>query len=114
MAKARNFRELEAKMSPESRARVAARVKETLENMSLDQLRALPWTAGLAVGAGQHPCSVIEHLQGEAFGAERSALRCGWRRHGHVQVQTFRIRQFTQHRAVVTGTIHRQSLHVVA
>jgi DNA-binding transcriptional regulator YiaG len=40
MAKARNFRELEAKMSPESRARVASRVKETLENMSLDQLRA--------------------------------------------------------------------------
>jgi DNA-binding transcriptional regulator YiaG len=40
MAKARNFRELEAKMSPESRARVAARVKETLENMALDQLRA--------------------------------------------------------------------------
>jgi DNA-binding transcriptional regulator YiaG len=27
-------------MSPESRAGVAARVKETLENMSLDQLRA--------------------------------------------------------------------------
>ena len=40
MAKARNFKELEAKMSPEARERVAARVKETLENMSLDQLRA--------------------------------------------------------------------------
>jgi DNA-binding transcriptional regulator YiaG len=40
MAKARNFRELEAKMSPESRARVAARVKESLEHMSLEQLRA--------------------------------------------------------------------------
>src|ERR1035438_1215324 len=40
MAKARNFSELEAKMSPERRAAVAARVKETLENMSLDQLRA--------------------------------------------------------------------------
>jgi DNA-binding transcriptional regulator YiaG len=40
MAKARNFRELEARMSPESRARVGARVKETLENMSLDELRA--------------------------------------------------------------------------
>jgi DNA-binding transcriptional regulator YiaG len=39
MAKARNFRELEAKMPPESRARVAARVQETLENMSLEQLR---------------------------------------------------------------------------
>ena len=37
---ARNFKELEAKMSPESRARVAVRVKETLENMGLDQLRA--------------------------------------------------------------------------
>jgi DNA-binding transcriptional regulator YiaG len=37
---AKNFDELRAKMSPESRARVAARVKETLENMSLDQLRA--------------------------------------------------------------------------
>ena len=40
MGKARNFRELEAKMSPESRARVAALVKETLANMALDQLRA--------------------------------------------------------------------------
>ena len=37
---AKNFRELEAKMTPEARERVAARVKETLENMSLDQLRA--------------------------------------------------------------------------
>jgi len=40
MAKARNFKELEAKMRPEARERVAARVKETLDNMSLDQLRA--------------------------------------------------------------------------
>ena len=40
MAKARNFRELEAKMPPESRARVAERVKATLENMALDELRA--------------------------------------------------------------------------
>lgn len=39
MAKARNFKELEAKMTPEARARVAVRVKETLENISLDQLR---------------------------------------------------------------------------
>jgi DNA-binding transcriptional regulator YiaG len=37
---AKNFKELEAKMTPEARERVAARVKETLENMSLDQLRA--------------------------------------------------------------------------
>ncbi len=36
---ARNFRELEAKMSPESQARVAARVKEELRNMPLHQLR---------------------------------------------------------------------------
>jgi DNA-binding XRE family transcriptional regulator len=35
----RNFRELEAKMSPESRARVAARVKEELALMPLRQLR---------------------------------------------------------------------------
>jgi DNA-binding transcriptional regulator YiaG len=40
MAKARNFRELEENMPRESRERVAARVRETLENMSLDQLRA--------------------------------------------------------------------------
>jgi DNA-binding transcriptional regulator YiaG len=39
MAKARNFRELEARMSPKSRARVAARVKATLDNMALDELR---------------------------------------------------------------------------
>ena len=37
---AKNFKKLEAKMTPEARERVAARVKETLENMSLDQLRA--------------------------------------------------------------------------
>jgi DNA-binding XRE family transcriptional regulator len=36
---ARNFRELEAKMSPERRARVAARVKEELARMPLYQLR---------------------------------------------------------------------------
>lgn len=39
MGKARNFRELEARMSPESRARVAERVKKTLANMALDELR---------------------------------------------------------------------------
>ena len=36
---ARNFRELEAKMSPERRARVAARVKAELAMMPLHQLR---------------------------------------------------------------------------
>jgi predicted XRE-type DNA-binding protein len=36
---ARNFRELEADMSPERRARVAARVKEELARMPLHQLR---------------------------------------------------------------------------
>src|SRR4051812_2860939 len=40
MAKARNFRELQAKMPADAQARVAARVKETLENMALDELRA--------------------------------------------------------------------------
>jgi len=38
--KARNFNELRAKMAPEARARVEARVKATLENMALDELRA--------------------------------------------------------------------------
>jgi predicted XRE-type DNA-binding protein len=36
---ARNFDELRAKMSPESQARVAARVKEELAQMPLHQLR---------------------------------------------------------------------------
>ena len=36
---ARNFDELRAKMSPESQARVAARVKEELAQMPLNQLR---------------------------------------------------------------------------
>jgi DNA-binding XRE family transcriptional regulator len=36
---ARNFRELEAQMSPERRARVEARVKEELAKMPLHQLR---------------------------------------------------------------------------
>jgi hypothetical protein len=36
---ARNFKELEAKMSPERRARVAARVKEELALMPLHQIR---------------------------------------------------------------------------
>ena len=40
MAKARNFRELEARMPADARQRVAARLRETLDNMALDQLRA--------------------------------------------------------------------------
>jgi hypothetical protein len=36
---ARNFKELEARMSPERRARVAARVKEELAKMPLHRLR---------------------------------------------------------------------------
>jgi DNA-binding XRE family transcriptional regulator len=37
---ARNFKELEDKMGPESRLRSDARTKELLENMALDELRA--------------------------------------------------------------------------
>lgn len=37
---ARNFKELEAKMSPESRARSEAKAQHMLQNMSLDELRA--------------------------------------------------------------------------
>jgi DNA-binding XRE family transcriptional regulator len=40
MAEARNFNELRMKMPLESRARVEERVKATLANMALDQLRA--------------------------------------------------------------------------
>lgn len=36
---ARNFNELRAKMSPESQARVAARVKKELKRMPLQQIR---------------------------------------------------------------------------
>ncbi len=36
---ARNFRELEAKMSPERRARVQAKVDEMIREMPLDELR---------------------------------------------------------------------------
>jgi len=36
---ARNFKELRARMSPESRARVEARVKKALKEMPLDELR---------------------------------------------------------------------------
>lgn len=36
---ARNYEELRAKMRPEARARVEARVKETLKNMPLEELR---------------------------------------------------------------------------
>jgi DNA-binding XRE family transcriptional regulator len=36
---ARNFRELEAKMSPESRARAEAKAKKMLAEMPLDELR---------------------------------------------------------------------------
>lgn len=35
----RNFNELRARMSPESRARVEARVRETLKEMALSELR---------------------------------------------------------------------------
>jgi transcriptional regulator with XRE-family HTH domain len=37
---ARNFKELEAKMSPESRARSEAKAQRMLQDMSLDELRA--------------------------------------------------------------------------
>jgi DNA-binding XRE family transcriptional regulator len=37
---ARNYEELRAKMRPEARARVEARVKETLKNMPLEELRS--------------------------------------------------------------------------
>ena len=40
MGKARNFSELRAKMSPESRARSEATAREMLVNMPLDELRA--------------------------------------------------------------------------
>jgi DNA-binding XRE family transcriptional regulator len=40
MGKARNFDELRMKMPPESRARVDERVKATLANLALDELRA--------------------------------------------------------------------------
>jgi len=40
MAKARNFKELQAKMSPEAQARSAALVREMRANMPLDELRA--------------------------------------------------------------------------
>jgi DNA-binding transcriptional regulator YiaG len=36
---ARNFRELEAKMSPESRARSDAKTKKMIAEMALDELR---------------------------------------------------------------------------
>ena len=37
---ARNFRELQAKMSPESRARTEERVRKALAEMALDELRS--------------------------------------------------------------------------
>ena len=40
MAKARNFSELRNRLPAESRARVEARVKVTLHDMALDELRA--------------------------------------------------------------------------
>jgi len=40
MAKARNFKELEARMSPEAQERSAAMAREMLANMPLDELRA--------------------------------------------------------------------------
>src|ERR1017187_9439558 len=40
MAKARNFKELRSKMSPEAQARSEAMARETLANMPLDELRA--------------------------------------------------------------------------
>lgn len=36
---AKNFRQLETKMGPERRAKVAARVEALLRDMSLDELR---------------------------------------------------------------------------
>jgi DNA-binding transcriptional regulator YiaG len=40
MPEAKNFKELQARMSPEAQARSAARARETLANMPFEKLRA--------------------------------------------------------------------------
>jgi hypothetical protein len=50
MAKARNFRDLEARMPSESREGVWARVRETLKNMELDERRVEQVDPGASTG----------------------------------------------------------------
>ena len=62
---ARKFKELEEKMSPESRDRVKVRAKELLREMALDELRAARemTQSSLAkiLDVGQSEVSKIEH-----------------------------------------------------
>jgi hypothetical protein len=63
MAKARKFRELEAKMSSESQERVSIRVRETLKNMELDERHVEQADPGASTGP-----------------MDRSAVRCSLKR----------------------------------
>jgi DNA-binding XRE family transcriptional regulator len=62
---ARNFKELQAKMSPERRERVERRVQQALREMALDELRSARQLtqAGLAniLGVDQGSISKLEH-----------------------------------------------------
>jgi DNA-binding XRE family transcriptional regulator len=62
---ARNFKELQAKMSPERRERVRRRVQQALKEMALDELRSARQLtqAGLAniLGVDQGSISKLEH-----------------------------------------------------
>jgi DNA-binding XRE family transcriptional regulator len=62
---ARNFKELQAKMSPERRERVERRVQQALKEMALDELRSARQLtqAGLAnvLGVDQGSISKLEH-----------------------------------------------------
>lgn len=62
---ARKFRELRDKMSPEARARVDARVKQALEEMTLDQVRRAREYTQVALAAA------METSQGEVSKIEK-------------------------------------------
>jgi hypothetical protein len=64
---ARKFQELRDKMAPEARARVEARVKETVEEMTLDQLRRARERTQVALAAA------METTQGEVSKIEKRA-----------------------------------------
>jgi len=64
---ARNFKELRDRMSPEARARVEARVKQTLEEMTLEELRRAREHTQVTLAAA------METTQGEISKLERRA-----------------------------------------
>jgi DNA-binding XRE family transcriptional regulator len=85
---ARNFKELQARISPERRARVEQRVQQTLKEMALDELRSARQLTqtGLAniLGVDQGSISKLERRTDMYISTLRSYVEAMG---GHLQIK---------------------------